>query len=110
MNRSRFVFKTTRQRRAAGVLGCLLACVGAVGARAQFTPTLAGSYDYNTVANWSAATINGTFTQTPTAAQIVTFGTDTTLQSGLNFNLGGVSPTFGLMATGATALSPSAAM
>lgn len=100
MNRSRFVFKTTRQRRAAGVLGCLLACVGAVGARAQFTPTLAGSYDYNTVANWSAATINGTFTQTPTAAQIVTFGTDTTLQSGLNFNLGGVSPTFGLMATG----------
>jgi len=100
MNRSRFVLKTTRQRRAAGVLSCLLACACAVGARAQFIPTGAGSYDYNTVANWSAATINGTFTQTPAAAQIVTFGKDTTLQSGLNFNLGGVSPVFSLTATG----------
>ena len=100
MNRSRFVLKTTRQRRAAGVLGCLLACACAVGARAQFIPTGAGSYDYNTVANWNAATINGTFTQKPAAAQIVTFGTDTTLQSGLNFNLGGVSPVFSFTATG----------
>ena len=100
MNRSRFVLKTTRQRRAAGVLGCLLACACAVGARAQFTPTGAGSYDYNTVANWNAATINGTFTQTPAAAQIVTFGKDTTLTTGLNFNLGGVSPVFSFTATG----------
>ncbi len=100
MNRSRFVLKTTRQRRAAGVLGCLLACACAVGARAQFIPFLAGSYDYNTVANWNAATINGTFTQTPAAAQIVTFGKDTTLQSGLNFNLGGASPVFSFTATG----------
>ena len=100
MNPSRFVLKTTRQRRAAGVLGCLLACACAVGARAQFIPTGAGSYDYNTVANWSAATINGTFTQTPTAAQTVTFGKDTTLTTGLTFNLGGVSPAFGLTATG----------
>jgi len=81
-------------------MSCLLACACAVGSRAQFIPTLAGSYDYNTVANWNAATINGTFSQTPTAAQIVTFGTDTTLQSGLNFNLGGVSPVFSLTATG----------
>ena len=100
MNRSRFVLKTTRQRRAAGVLGCLLACACAVGARAQFIPTGAGSYDYNTVANWNAATINGTFTQTPAAAQIVTFGKDTTLTTGLNFNLGGVSPVFSFTATG----------
>ena len=100
MNRSRFVLKTTRQRRAAGVLGCLLACACAVGARAQFIPTGAGSYDYNTVANWNAATINGTFTQKPAAAQIVTFGTDTTLTTGLNFNLGGVSPVFSFTATG----------
>ncbi len=100
MNRLRFVLKTIRQRRAAGVLGCLLACAGAVGARAQFIPTLAGSYDYNTVGNWSAATINGTFTQMPAAAQIVTFGKDTTLMTGLTFNLGGVSPTFGLTAMG----------
>ena len=100
MNRSRFVLKTTRQRRAAGVLGCLLACACAVGARAQFIPFLAGSYDYNTVANWNAATINGTFTQTPAAAQIVTFGKDTTLTTGLNFNLGGVSPVFSFTATG----------
>ena len=100
MNRSRFVLKTTRQRRAAGVLGCLLACACAVGARAQFIPFLAGSYDYNTVANWNAATINGTFTQKPAAAQIVTFGTDTTLTTGLNFNLGGVSPVFSFTATG----------
>jgi len=100
MNRSRFVLKTTRQRRAASALGCLLACACAVGARAQFVPTLAGSYDYNTAANWSAATINGTFTQTPTAAQIVTFGKDTTLTTGLTFNPGGESTTFGLTATG----------
>ena len=100
MNRPRLVLKTIRQRRAAGVLGCLLACACAVGARAQFIPTGAGSYDYNTVANWSAATINGTFTQTPTAAQTVTFGKDTTLTTGLTFNLGGVSPAFGLTATG----------
>ena len=100
MNRSRFVLKINRQRRAAGVLSCLLACACAVGARAQFTPTGAGSYDYNTVANWNAATINGTFTQTPTAAQIVTFGKDTTLTTGLNFNLGGVSPVFSFTATG----------
>ncbi len=100
MNRPRLVLKTIRQRRAAGVLGCLLACACAVGARAQFIPTGAGSYDYNTVANWNAATINGTFTQTPAAAQIVTFGKDTTLTTGLNFNLGGVSPVFSFKATG----------
>lgn len=100
MNRSCLVVETIRQRCAAVVLSCLLACACAVGSRAQFIPTLAGSYDYNTVANWNAATINGTFSQTPTAAQIVTFGTDTTLQSGLNFNLGGVSPVFSLTGTG----------
>ena len=100
MNRSCLVVETIRQRRAAVVLSCLLACACAIGSRAQFIPTIAGSYDYNTVANWNAATINGTFSQTPTAAQIVTFGTDTTLQSGLNFNLGGVSPVFSLTATG----------
>ena len=100
MNRSRFVLKITRQRRAAGVLSCLLACACAVGARAQFIPTGAVSYDYNPVANWSAATINGTLTPTPAAAQIVTFGKDTTLTTGLNFNLGGVSPVFSFTATG----------
>ena len=100
MNRSCLVVETIRQRRAAVVLSCLLACACAIGSRAQFIPTLAGSYDYNTVANWNAATINGTFSQTPTAAQIVTFGTDTTLQSGLNFNLGGVSPVLSLTGTG----------
>ncbi|MEY4816392.1 MAG: hypothetical protein RLZZ162_3465, partial [Verrucomicrobiota bacterium] len=60
MNRSCLVVETIRQRRAAVVLSCLLACACAIGSRAQFIPTLAGSYDYNTVANWNVATINGT--------------------------------------------------
>ena len=100
MNRSCLVVKTILQRRAAAVLGCLLAGASAVGSRAQFIQTGAGPYNFYTGSNWNAENINGTFSQTPTAAQIVTFGTDTTLQSGLNFNLGGVSPVLSLTATG----------
>ena len=100
MNRSCLVVKTILQRRAAAVLGCLLVGASAVGSRAQFIQTGAGPYNFYTGSNWNAENINGTFSQTPTAAQIVTFGTDTTLQSGLNFNLGGVSPVLSLTATG----------
>ena len=100
MNRSCLVVKTILQRRAAAVLGCLLVGASAVGSRAQFIQTGAGPYNFYTGSNWNAENINGTFSQTPTAAQIVTFGTDATLQSGLNFNLGGVSPVLSLTATG----------
>lgn len=95
------VLKTPFFRRASGLLAILLGCAGAGGVRAQFVQTGAGPYDYNTATNWNASTINGTFTQTTPASQIVTFGADTTLTTGLTFNLASASTTLSLTSTGA---------
>ena len=68
--------------------------------RAQFTPTGAGPFDYNTTGNWTGGSINGGFSATPTAAQVVTFGANSTLTTGLTFGLGGMSPSLTLRGDG----------
>lgn len=59
-------------------------------ARAQFVVTTAGTaISYATLSNWTANTINNVFSQTATGTQVIIFtSTDTTLSSGLTFNLG----------------------
>jgi fibronectin-binding autotransporter adhesin len=52
----------------------------------QFLQTGAGPYDYNDTANWTGGTINNTFSANPTVDQVVTFGADTTLSSGLSIS------------------------
>jgi len=56
-----------------------------------FNQTGAGPYDYNTVDNWVASTINGTWDTSLTlvASQTNTFAADTTLLTGLTFNYAG---------------------
>ena len=82
-------------------LGLLFAVIAAVNsARAQFTPTTPksdGSFDYNATANWTGGNINGVFSHSPTAGQLITFGAPTTLANGLTFNLGGITPTLTLL-------------
>ncbi len=55
-----------------------------VAARAQFLGPGPGPYDYNNPSNWTGGVINGVFTQnTSFASQKITFGTNTTLTTGL---------------------------
>lgn len=60
-------------------------------ARADWTQTAAGPFDYNTTANWNggAGPINGIFTQPLAADQMVTFAADTALTTGWTFNFSG---------------------
>lgn len=69
-------------------------------AHAQFMPTGAGPFDYNTTGNWTSGTINGVFSQTPSVAQAVTFSANSTLATGLTFSLGGTSPSLTLRGDG----------
>ncbi len=69
-------------------------------AHAQFLPTGAGPFDYNATSNWTGATINGVFSQTPSAAQVVTFDGNSTLTSGFTFSLGSTSPSLTLRGDG----------
>jgi autotransporter-associated beta strand protein len=57
--------------------------------RADFLQTGAGPYDYNNSANWDSGNINGVWSRTLTANQVVTFGADTVLGTGWTFNYGG---------------------
>ena len=72
-------------------LAVALSAIGLVlpHAHAQFNQTGAGPFDYNTTVNWTGGTINGVFSQTPSVAQSVTFGGNSTLTTGLTFGLGG---------------------
>jgi len=56
-----------------------------------FNQTAAGPFDYNDAANWVDGTINGAWDSalTITAAQTVTFASDTTLETGLNIGYTG---------------------
>jgi autotransporter-associated beta strand protein len=77
-------------RAIAGVLVLMIA--GATQAASTgFNQTAAGPYDYNTAGNWVSSTINGIWdtSLTLTAAQTVTFATDTALGTGLTFNYAG---------------------
>jgi len=53
----------------------------------QWLQTSAGTYDYNSGANWTSANINGVFptSLTVTGTQAITFGANTTLSTGLDF-------------------------
>ncbi len=81
----------------------VVACLSAgllTPALAQFLQTGAGPFDYNTTTNWTGGTINGVFSQTPAASQTVTFATNTSLSTGLTFNLGGSAKALTLRGTG----------
>jgi fibronectin-binding autotransporter adhesin len=75
----------------------------AMEARAQFVPTLSGTYDYDNVAtnaaNWSGGTPNGQFKHTPSGNQTIQFNANKS--AALTFNLGGTSPTLTLASDGA---------
>lgn len=80
--------------------GLLAASLVVPAVRAQFTPTGAGPFDYTTPGNWTGGSINGVFSATPTAPQVVTFGANSTLTTGLTFGLGGTSPSLTLRGNG----------
>jgi autotransporter-associated beta strand protein len=72
-------------------------------AQAQFVQSNAGTYSYLDPLNWLgglSGNINGRFTQTPAGPQTVTFEFNTTLANGLEFNLGGTSPSLTLRSFG----------
>ncbi len=81
-------------------LVAFLACLSAGPVRAQFVQTGAGPWDFSDSANWTAGVINGTFSQTPAAAQTVTVAANTVLSSPLTFDLGGASPALTLRGSG----------
>ena len=89
-----------RSRARLQAVALLAAGLLAPRAPAQFTPTGAGPFDYNTTGNWNGGTINGVFSQTPSAAQSVTFGANSTLTTGLTFSLGGSSKSLTLRGDG----------
>lgn len=57
--------------------------------RAEFIPTGAGPYDYDTPTNWVGSAIDGVFSNTLTASQAVTFDSNYVLSTGLTFQFGG---------------------
>lgn len=68
-----------RLRRAVALLA--LPVLTSSAAWAQFNQVGAGPYDYDNTANWIGGTINNTFSNTPTANQVVYFDTDLALSS-----------------------------
>ena len=71
-------------------------------ARAQFTPTASGTYDYNNPSNSLTTFLLGTanFTQTPLGPQTVTFATAPTSAPTFNFTMGGANANLSLLGTG----------
>jgi len=89
------------------VIAAVAAIILPVTGHAQWLQTSPGPYDYNNTANWTSGLVNGNFTFTFGSAGTIapTFGADTTLASGWNFNSTGTAgaDVLQLRSTGGTA-------